>query len=325
MRKLAIAAALTIGAATLPAAAQDYPTKAVKIIVPYEAGGATDILARAVADRFSTSMKQPFVVENRPGAGATLGTTIAARARGDGYTLYLGQVSSHGIAPNLYPSLQYDPVKDFTPIGLIASIPNVMVVNAKTPVSSVAEFVALAKQKRGKITFASSGNGSSIHLSGEMFKSMAGIDINHIPFKGSAPAVTALVAGQVDVMFDNMPSAMPHIEAGTLRALAVTTAKRSPSLPDVPTLDEVGRDVGLAEFEATSWFGLLAPANTPKPIVAKLNAALNAVLKDRAFIEFLSQRGAVPEPGTPEDFDRFIKSELAKWRQVIEAAGVKLE
>ncbi|KAB2874439.1 MAG: tripartite tricarboxylate transporter substrate binding protein [Pseudorhodoplanes sp.] len=323
----AIAAAVGALAIVIPhrAAANPYPAQPVKIIVAYAAGGSTDLVARALADRFSASLKQPFVVENRPGAGGTLGTTLAAKAAPDGYTLYLGQVSSHGIAPGLYRNLQYDPVKDFAPIGKIASIPNVMVVNAKSKAHSVADFVAMAKQQPGKMNFASSGNGSSIHLSGELFKRLADVNVNHVPFRGSAPALTALVAGQVDVMFDNLPSALPHIEAGMLRALAVTTLARAQALPAAPTLAEAGKGLGLEKYDVSAWFGLFAPAGTSKTIIEKLNIELNKHLRGAELQKFLAKQGATPDPGTPDAFATFVRAELAMWAGVVKAAGITLQ
>ena len=306
------------------AQAEDYPTQPITIIVPFSAGGTTDILARTIADRLGPALDATVVVENRPGAGGTLGTTLAAQAEPDGYTLFLAQVSSHGIAPNLYPDLQYDPVEDFDPIIYIASIPNIMVVNPELPVETVDEFIAYAKEHPGEVNFASSGIGTSIHLSGEMFKDMAGIDMVHVPYAGSAPAVTALIAGQVDVMFDNMPSAFPQVQSGQLRALAVTTAERSESAPDIPTVAEAATAVDLSDFEATSWFALFAPEGTPEPIIEELNTAVNEILDNPEVVTLLSDLGATPQGGTPADLAQHVEAELAKWKQVIEDAGVTM-
>jgi tripartite-type tricarboxylate transporter receptor subunit TctC len=304
------------------AMAQDYPTKRITIIVPYSAGGATDILARQVADGLSKVLDETVTVENRPGAGATLGTTQAANARPDGYTLFMGQVSSHGIAPAVYKNLQYDPVADFAPIKLLMSIPNVMVVNKDSPFQTAGEFLEAAKAE-GK-TFGSSGVGSSIHLSGEMFKSRTGANMTHVPFRGSGEAVPALLAGDVDVMFDNLPSAMPHIESGALRALAVTTPERSAKLDGVPTLDEL--DIPeLDGFAARSWFGLLAPDGTDAAVIATLSEALDEVIASEAFVTFADTRGADIEGGSPEEFSAFIASELASWKTVVDEAGVTVE
>jgi tripartite-type tricarboxylate transporter receptor subunit TctC len=317
----------TVGAASLlalgtSAVAQDYPTKRITIIVPYSAGGATDILARQVADGLSKEFDETVSVENRPGAGATLGTTQAANARPDGYTLFMGQVSSHGIAPAVYKNLQYDPVEDFAPIKLLMSIPNVMVVNKDSPYQTAAEFLEAAQSE--SMTFGSSGVGSSIHLSGEMFNSRTGVSMTHVPFRGSGEAVPALLSGDVDVMFDNLPSAMPHIQSGELRALAVTTPERSDKLEGVPTLDEL--DIpALDGFAARSWFGLLAPAGTDEDVIATLSGALDEVITSDAFVKFADTRGAQIEGAGPEAFSDFIESELASWKTVVDEAGVTVE
>ncbi|MBY5990369.1 Bug family tripartite tricarboxylate transporter substrate binding protein [Roseovarius atlanticus] len=304
------------------AMAQDYPTKRITIIVPYSAGGATDILARQVADGLAQVLDETVTVENRPGAGATLGTTQAAKARPDGYTLFMGQVSSHGIAPAVYKNLQYDPVADFAPVKLIMSIPNVMVVNKDSPYQTAQEFLDAAKSEN--MTFGSSGVGSSIHLSGEMFKARTGADMTHVPFRGSGEAVPALLSGDVDVMFDNLPSAMPHIQSGALRALAVTTPERSDQLEDVPTLDEL--DIAeLDGFAARSWFGILAPAGTDEAVVATLSEALDEVITSDSFKKFADTRGASIEGGSPEDFAKYIEGELSSWKTVVDEAGVTVE
>jgi tripartite-type tricarboxylate transporter receptor subunit TctC len=316
---LAAVSMLALGSAAMAA---DYPSKRITIIVPYSAGGSTDILARQVAEGLTQELGETVTVENRPGAGATLGTTMAAKARPDGYTLYMGQVSSHGIAPAVYKNLQYDAVADFAPIKLLMSIPNVMVVNKDSPYQSAAEFLEAAKA--GSLTFGSSGVGSSIHLSGEMFKSRTGAQLTHVPFRGSGEAVPALLAGDVDVMFDNLPSAMPQIQSGALRALAVTTPERAEQLADVPTLDEL--DIpALDGFAARSWFGLLAPAKTDPAIIETLSTALDAVIASEAFVTFADTRGAQIEGGTPEDFAAYIEAELASWKTVVDEAGVTVE
>ena len=308
--------------AMAPAPAAAFPTQPVTIIVPYTAGGATDLLARRAADLLTPVLGQSVVVENRPGAGATLGTTLAARARPDGHTLYMGQVSSHGIAPAVYDELQYDALGDFTPLRLMMTIPNVMVVNAEFPADDVAGFVEVARERR--TTFASSGTGSSIHLSGEMFKSMLDLDMTHVPYRGSGEAVPALLSGDVDVMFDNLPSALPQIQAGGLKALAVTTPERSPSLPDVPTLQETGIDE-LAGFAAMSWFGLLTQSRVPEDRVAVLQQAIDQIMEDPEMLTFIDNRGGDVGRYSGPDFTAFIESELALWAEVVEAAGVQLD
>ncbi len=323
LKKTAAAIAVAAGLAGSASFAQDdYPTKRITIIVPYSAGGATDVLARQVADKLSMQFDETVTVENRPGAGATLGTTQAAAARPDGYTLFMGQVSSHGIAPAVYKNLQYDPVADFKPVTLLVSIPNVMVVDKESPWQTAEEFLE-ATRTEGR-TFGSSGVGSSIHLSGEMFKARTGADMTHVPYRGSGEAVPALMSGDVDVMFDNLPSALPHIQSGELRALAVTTPDRADALPDVPTLAETGID-GLDGFAARSWFGILVPADTDDAVVDKLSVALNGVLENDDFKKFADGRGAQIEGGSPADFTAYIADELTKWKVVVDEAGVTVE
>lgn len=319
-----IAAVGAVVAMATPAFAQevDYPTKRVTIIVPYSAGGATDILARQLAQGLSEAWDETVTVENRPGAGATLGTTQAAKARADGYTLFMGQVSSNGIAPAVYDNLQYDAKKDFAPIVFATRIPNVMVVPSSSSANSVQEFVDLAKNESK--TFGSSGTGSSIHLSGEMFNARTGLTMTHVPYRGSGEAVPALVSGNIDVMFDNLPSAMAQIKSGTIKALAVTSLERDPSLPDVPTLAESGVE-GTDGFEALSWFGLMAPTGTDPDIIAKINETTNEVLQSETFQAYATNNGATVMGGTPDDFSAFINEELTKWADVVETAGVRVE
>ncbi|MCJ2050375.1 Bug family tripartite tricarboxylate transporter substrate binding protein [Methylobacterium sp. J-070] len=317
---------LALGCAALaPLAARAqpaWPARTVSIIVPYSAGGATDILARKVAEGLSNALGKTVVVDNRPGAGGTLGTALAANAKPDGYTLFLGQVSSHGIAPNLYTELRYDPVKSFVPIVSVETIPNIVVVNKALPVNSIDELIAYAKAHPDTLNFASSGTGASTHLSGEMFKSMAGVTMTHVPFHGSAQAIVSVMGGQTQMIFDNMPSAYPYVTAGNLKALAVTTLKRSPQAPDLPTVAESAKSADLSNYDVSAWFGLFAPANTPRPIVERVNAAVNAMLKEPGFAKFIVENGGAPEGGTPEDLGRLVDTELTKWKAVIERAGV---
>ncbi len=301
--------------------AQGYPSKPVRMVVPFPPGGTTDILARAVGQKLSEAWGQQVVIDNRPGAGGNIGTDIVAKAPADGYTLLMGTVGTHAINASLYAKLPFDPIKDFAPVALVASVPNVLVVNATIPATSVKELIALAKSKPGQLNFASSGNGTSIHLSGELFKSMTGTSILHIPYKGSSPALTDLIGGQTNMMFDNLPSSMGHIKSGKLRALAVTSAKRSPALPDVPTIAEAG----VAGYEASSWFGVLAPAGTPKEIVAKINADIVKALGVPEIKERLSSQGAEPVGNTPEQFAAYIGTELVKWAKVVKDSGAKIE
>lgn len=312
------AAVLSVKAAAQPA----WPSRNISIIVPYAAGGATDLLARKVADGLSTTLGRTVIVDNRHGGGGTLGTTLAANARPDGHTLFFGQVSSHGIAPNLYTGLRYDPVESFAPIVHVDSIPNILVVNKALPVNSVDELVKHARDNPDKLNFASSSNGTSTHLSGEMFKSMARIQMTHVPFSNSPQAITSLISGQTQVMFDNMPSAYQHVLSGDLKALAVTTLRRLPQAPNLPTIAEAARTADMSRYEATSWFGLFAPAGTPRPVVDRVNAAVNELLLKPEMVRFIEEGGGVPAGGTPEDLRRHVVSELAKWKAVIDEAGL---
>jgi tripartite-type tricarboxylate transporter receptor subunit TctC len=299
-----------------------YPNHPVRIVVPFPAGGTTDILAREVAQTLSQSLGQPFVVDNRPGAGGNIGSDIVAKAAPDGYTLLMGTVGTHAINPSLYAKMPYDHVKDFAPVILVAGVPNVLEINPSLPVHSVQELIAYAKANPGKINFASSGSGTSIHLSGELFKTMTGVQMTHVPYKGSAPALQDLVGGQVQIMFDNLPSSLALIKAGKLKPLAVTSAARSTVLPDVPTVAEAG----VPGFEASSWFGLLAPAGTPKDIVAKLNANVAKWLATPEAKEKLAAQGAIVASGlTPEDFAKHIATETTKWAKVVKESGAKVE
>ena len=296
------------------------PTKPIKIIVGYSAGGATDVLTRLVSVNMGNTLGQSIVVENRPGANSNVGAEIVAHSAPDGYTLYAFSIANT-INATLYPKLSYDPIKDFEPIGMIAKIPNILVVNPGLPVKTVAEYVRYAKDSKDGVTFASSGSGSSIHLSGEMFKMQSKIQMLHIPYKGSAPAVTDLLGGQVESMFDNAPSALPHIQSGKLRPIAVTSAQRSPFLPEVPTISESG----YPGFDVQSWFALVAPAGTPKPIIKQLNAALNKALNSPEVRQRLQDLAATPEPGTPEKMAAFEATEVKRWREVVKASGAKAE
>ena len=317
----------TITLTALPAAAQSsWPTKPVRIVVPFAPGGTTDILARAVAPELSKAFGQQFVVDNRAGAGGNVGADLVAKAPGDGYTLLMGTVGTHGINKSIYAKMPYDPQKDFAPITLVAGVPNVMVMNAekagKLGINSVADFVKYAKSHPGQFSMASSGNGTSIHLAGELFKSQTGIFMTHIPYRGSGPALLDLVGGSVDVMFDNLPSAMPQIKGGKLRAFAVTSAQRSTAMPDLPTVEEAGK---LKGFEASSWFGLLAPAGTPPDIVSRIQQEVSKALATPAIKEKMLAQGAIPSGNTPQEFAKLIDSEITKWAQVVKVSGAKVD
>jgi tripartite-type tricarboxylate transporter receptor subunit TctC len=305
----------------LGASAQGYPNRPIRLVVPFPAAGTTDILARAVAQKLTEALGQAVVVDNRPGAAGNIGSDLVAKSAPDGYTLLMGTVGTHAINPSLYSNMPYDHVKDFVPVVLVAGVPNVLVVNPELPVNSVADLIKLAKAKPGTINFASSGSGTSIHLSGELFKTMAGVDMMHVPYKGSSPALTDLIGGQVQIMFDNLPSSLAQIKAGKLRAVAVTSLKRAPALPDVPTISESG----LPGFEASSWFGVLAPAGTPAPIVARINGEVNKWLQSADARERLLGQGAEAAGGTPEQFASYIRVETEKWAKVVKASGAKVD
>jgi tripartite-type tricarboxylate transporter receptor subunit TctC len=305
-----------------------WPNKPVRIVVPFAAGGTTDILARAIAPELQRVFGQPFVVDNKPGAGGNNGAAEVAKSPNDGYTLLMGTVGTHAINPSLYPKMPYDHVKDFAPITLVAGVPNVVVMNPgsaqKYNVGTMVDLIRAAKAHPGKLNVASSGNGTSIHLSAELFKSMTGTFMLHLPYRGSGPALIDLMAGNVDLMFDNLPSAMPHIKSGKLKALAVTSGLRSQALPDVPTVAEAGGSL-LRNYEASSWFGLLAPAGTPVDIVNRIQQETAKALALPAIKERLQSQGAIPSGNTPAEFAKFIDAETKKWAQVVKASGAKID
>jgi len=321
---------VVLGAAALvvrPLRAQGaWPTKPVRIVVPFAPGGTTDILARALAPELGKAFGQTFVVENKAGAGGNLGADLVAKAPADGYTLLMGTVGTQAINPSLYPKMPYDAAKDFAPITLVAGVPNVLVMNpanAKAAgITDVRSLIAYARANPGKLNMASSGNGTSIHLSGELFKTMTGTYMVHFPYKGSGPALLDLIGGTMDLMFDNLPSALPQVKAGKLVALAVTSSERSAALPDVPTVAEAGPVKG---FEATSWFGLLAPAGTSAEIVQRVQQEAAKALASPALKERLLSQGAIPGGTSPADFGRFIAAETKKWAAVVKASGAKVD
>ena len=317
----ACTSAVVLAALSPVAAAQNYPTKPIRLVVPFPAGGTTDILARAAAQKLSEALGQQVVVDNRPGAGGNIGADIVAKSAPDGYTLLMGTVGTHAINPSLYTKMPYDHFKDFVPVVLVAGVPNVLVVTPSLPVNSVQDLIKLAKDKPGQINFASSGSGTSIHLSGELFKTMTGVEMTHVPYKGSSPALTDLMGGQVQLMFDNLPSALPQIRGGKLRALAVTSTKRAPALPDVPTMAESG----LPGFEASSWFGVLAPAGTPPAVVTRINTEINKWLQSPEAREQLLGQGAEAAGGSPQQFVAHIRAETEKWAKVVKASGAKAD
>jgi tripartite-type tricarboxylate transporter receptor subunit TctC len=301
--------------------AQAWPSKPIKWVVPFAPGGTTDILARTVGEKLALALGQPVVIENKPGAGGGVGAEFTAKAAPDGYTIMGGTISTHAINASLYKSLPYDPVKDFVAITLIARVPNMLVINPEVPAKDVKELIALLKANPAKYSFASSGNGTSQHLSGELFKAMSGTDMQHIPYKGSPPALQDVVGGQVTMTFDNITTAWPLAKAGKLRALAVTTARRSSIAPDVPTLAESG----LPGFEVGSWQGVFAPAGTPPEIVKRLNAEIVKALNLPDVREKLGSLGAEIVANSPEEFSALVKAEVVKWAEVVKKSGAKVD
>ena len=315
----ALIVALTLfGAAA--GAQQIYPNKPVRFVVGYPPGGATDIIARTIAQKLTDGLGQQVLVDNRPGAGGIIGSEIVAKATPDGHTIVL-VTTSHGVNPSLYGKLPYDTLTSFAPVIHVASLQLVLVVNPSLPAKSVKDLIALAKAKPGQLNFASSGSGQSLHLAGELLKTMAGIDIVHIPYKGSAPARTDLLGGQVQMMFESMIGVLPFVQSGKLRALAVSGAKRSPAAPNIPTMAEAG----VPGYQASGWVGVLAPAATPKPIIIRLNSEIDKVLKLPEVADRLSNSGAEPAGGTPEQFAAFIRAEIAKWTRVVKLSGARVE
>jgi len=319
MKRLLVLA-LAAGFASLTSA-QPYPTKPIKLVAPSTPGDAPDVIARLVADKLSTALGQQVVVENRPGAGGVVGSDYVAKAAPDGYTLIMGNAGSHGINAAVYSKLPYDIQRDFAPVSQVAVAPNVMVINPSVPASTLAEFIAYAKANPGKLSYASGGNGSSAHMSMELFKSMSGIDIQHVPYKGSSPALTDVVSGQVVAFIGNMPPTVPLIKAGKLRAIAVTTKSRSALMPELPTITEAG----LPGFETVAWFGVLAPAGTPPEVVNRLSAEIAKIAKSPEIREKLVAMGAEPIGSTPEEFKAVIDRDIAKWKPLAQKVGIKID
>lgn len=315
---VALCACLPLAAA---AQAENYPSKSIRIVVPFPPGGATDLAARLIATKMGEHWKQTVVVDNRPGAGGNLGADLVAKSPPDGYTLVMGVTGSHAINTSLYTALPYDPVADFEAISQVAVVPNVIVVHPSVPANTLAELVTLARREPGKLNYASLGNGTAAHLTMEMFKSAAGIDIVHIPYKGSAPAVSDLLAGQVQLMVDGLPSSLPHVKAGKLRALAVTSAIRSAAAPDLPTIAESG----YPGFYADAWSGLFAPKHTPKAIVDKLSVEVQRILKLPDVRERLAAVGAEAVGSSPAEFSAHLKREIDKWGRVVKSSGAKVD
>ena len=315
-----LAGAVLAGAAGL-AHAQAFPSRPVTIVIPFPPGGISDNSTRVIAQKAAAGLGQPIVIENRPGAGGQIGADVVKNAKPDGHTLYLANIGSHGINQSLYSRLSYDPIKDFEPITILFSSPNLVVVPASSPVKSMAELIAYAKTKPGKASYGSQSIGSGGHLSGEIVKAKNGLDLVHVPYKGSAPVLTDLVAGRIDFLFDPITTALPFVKDGKLRALAITADKRSPLVPDVPTLAELG----YAGYDVNPWFGLAAPAGTPRPIIDRLNAEFAKAANDPEVVKRLGDQGIEAASMTPEQFAAFIKSETARWTEVVKISGAKAD
>ncbi|CAM5787675.1 MFS transporter OS=Rhizobacter sp. Root404 OX=1736528 GN=ASC76_21925 PE=3 SV=1 [Rhizobacter fulvus] len=326
-RRLLLASAGSLLAPAAVRAQSAWPNKPVRIVVPFAPAGTTDILARALTPELTKAFGQTFIIDNKPGAGGNLGADAIAKSAPDGYNLLMGTVGTHAINAALYPKMPFDPVKDFVPVVLVAGVPNVLVMNpAKAEsagIHNVADLVRFAKANTGKLNMASSGNGTSIHLTGELFKSVTGTYMVHFPYRGSGPALLDLIGGTMDLMFDNLPSALPHIKSGKLKALAVTSIQRSAALPDLPTIAESG---GVMKgFDASSWFGLFAPAGTPMDIVNRINQETAKSFQSPAFKERLQSQGAIPGGQPPAEFAAFIAAETKKWAQVVKVSGAKVD
>ena len=315
-----IAAFFTLAFCALAQAQDDYPNRPVRIIVPFAPGGSTDVVARILADKLGNELKQSFVVENRAGAGGNIGADAVAKSAPDGYTLLMGTTGVLAINKHLYKDMPFDPDRDLVPVSYTSLITNILVVNPQVPAKTVPELLKLARSEPGRLTFASSGSGSSTHLSGELFKSMAGVDILHVPYKGSSQALVDVIAGQVTMLFDNAPSSMPFIEQGKLRAVAVTGMKRLPNLPEVPTIDEAG----VKGYESLSWSGIVAPAGTPKRVIDKLNATIEKILRDPEVRQRFAGLGVEAVGGPPEAFARHVRAESEKWAKVVKTANITL-
>ena len=314
------ALALAVALAPLGATAQGYPAKPIRYIVPFPPAGATDILARWVAEKISPVLGRPVVVENRPGAAGGVGTELVAKSPPDGYTILMA-TAAQSISETLNVRQPFSFARDLAAVALIARVPNVMEVHPSVPARTVKEFIALARARPGQLNFASSGAGTTLHMSGELFKMMTGTDIVHVPYKGSAPALTDLMAGHVSVMWDNLPASWPYIKSGRLRAIAITSASRYPGLPELPTVAESG----VPGYEASAWFGVVVPAATPREIIVRLNSEINRAVNLPDMKERFAQQGAIPAPGTPEDFTAWIRSEIAKWGKVVKVSGARVE
>ena len=318
---LTLLAALGLAAGLAPLAqAQSYPSKPIRLIVPFPAGGATDLFARSLSQKLGERLGQSVVVDNKPGAGGTLGSDLAAKAAADGYTLLLSTTSTHSIGPNLNPKIPYDAMRDFTPIGQVGNAPSIMLVPNSSPAHTVQEWIDYARKNPGRLNYASSGNGTIVQLTAELFKAQANLFVVHIPYKGTALAMPDLISGKVDVLFGSLPTGLPHVKEGRLRALGVSSAKRSPLVPDLPPISDV-----LPGYESSTWFGLFGPKGLPAEVVARVNTAANQVLKDPEVVDKLKSLGIEPVGGTPAQFGAMLASELAKWKKIIQDRKITLE
>ncbi len=319
-----LSAALALLLATASAAedrAQPYPSRPIRLVVPFPPGGSTDILSRALAQKLAEGLSQAVVIDNRPGAGGSIGSEAAAKAAPDGYTLLMGQLGPLAVSPAIYRNLPYDPVKSFAPVSLMAIVPSVLVVNPQVPAASAAELIAYARANPGKLTYGSAGNGSTSHLTTEYFKLATGTDILHVPYKGVGLMLTDLISGQLSMGINGAPAVMPHVNSGRLRALAVTGLTRLPSLPRIPTLDESG----VKGFDASGWYGIVAPAGTSRAVIERLNAEIRRIMQTPDLRARLDNEGAIPAAGSPEEFAAFIASEIARWGAVLKRAGIQAQ
>jgi tripartite-type tricarboxylate transporter receptor subunit TctC len=318
----ALGACLAIAATTAPALAQQsYPNKPIRMVCPFPPGGTTDLVARLVAQKFSEAWGQQVVVDNRPGAGGVIGTEMVAQAAPDGYSILLGSITTHAVNPALYKKLRFDPIRDFAPVSLVVSSPQLLALHPSVAAKSVKELIALAKARPGQLNYGSAGTGTSPHLTFELFKSMAAIDVVHVPYKGTGPAITDLLGGQVQMMITGVVALMPHVKSGKLRAVGVTSAKRVAALPEVPTIAESG----VAGFDVSSWFGVFLPAATPRAIVMKMNREIHRMLENPEVRQRLIDQGADPASNTPEEFAVYVKSEMTRWGQVVRSTGARVD
>lgn len=320
-KNAAVLCMLVLSFVVMPASAQPYPSKTIRMIVPSAPGSGPDLIARVTAQKLSEQLGRSVVADPRPGAGGSLGAELAAKAPADGYTLIMASAGSHSVNPALYPKLPYDAVKDFAPIGLVSTAPNILIVHPSLPVKTVKDLIALARAKPGALTFGSGGNGSTAHLSGELFRVLAKVNMVHVPFKGAPSAVIGVMTGEISLAILNLPPALPHVKSGKLKALGVSTAKRSSAVPEIPSIAEAG----LPGYDASTWYGLLAPAGTPGEIITRLSSELMKALRSDDMKKRIAVEGGDIAGGTPEDFAALIKRDIAKWTQVVQASGAKAD